>query len=135
MLRLVLVLFGVGIVASFSSACRPSPPEQTFGEVLYDIETRIKPERGSIAERSKIERTRVSASVSWEIRVRSSWPEYRAWLAARLGGEGGFHLKSENVSQVVFSRELPADVHSLTVQLLAAGPPVRIRVTFEAAAW
>lgn len=134
MWRQKFALFAVGVLL-LAAACRPGPREQVFGEVLFDIETRIRPERGSIEQRSEIKRTKVSASVAWVIRTDSSWREYRAGLAARLGGEGGFHVKSEDVLEVVFSRELPADVHSLTLELLEAGPPIHVRVTLVAAAW
>lgn len=125
----------MGLTLLGTSCRRAEKEEGDFGAVSYSIETRITPERGSIEQRSEIKRTKTSASVTWVIRTGSSWPEYRAEVATRLGGEGGFDIKSENASQVVFSRRLPADVHTLTVEILEAGPPVRVRVTLEAAAW
>jgi len=134
MWRRRLALFTAAVLFS-AAACRQARPPQDFGELVSDVEARIKPEGAEVERRSQVERTKVSARVSWEIRAKSSWAAYRAWLAARLGGENGFHTKSENASQVVFSRALPADVHSLNVELLEPGPPIRVRVTFEAAAW
>lgn len=117
-------------------SCRRAEREQgDFGAVSHSLEELTTPDGGSVERRSQIQRTKVSARVSWEIRASSPWPEYRAWLAEQLGGTSGFHVRSENVTQIVFARELPGDVHSLTVDLLEAGPPVRVRVNLEAAAW
>ncbi len=116
-------------------ACRQARHEPDLEGLFADLQALTKPEAGAVEKQSQVERTKVSARAWWEIRTPSSWGEYRTWLAARLGGPNGFHAKSENASLVVFSRELPADVHSLTVQVLEAGPPLRVRVTFEATAW
>ena len=59
-----------------------------------------------------------------------TWEQYRAWNGKR--GKGEYREARSEKGRLSFARTLPGDRFAVDVVVIAAGPPVRLRVTLTA---
>jgi hypothetical protein len=115
------VLFGFG--------CGKDPTNQKgFEELARSIRSLAVPAVSGI-DTSGVERTGVSAQISWEFGIQTSWESYARWAADRLKTQGGFQLAKEAVGSLTFSKQLSGDFHRIEIDEVR---PRRIRLTLLA---
>jgi hypothetical protein len=81
---------------------------------------------------SGLERDRWSASASWEFDSSWAWPQYTEWVTGRLSP--AFERIESTDDVLVFVRVLDGDTHTIRLERIQQGPPIRIRGTFRASA-
>jgi len=73
-----------------------------------------------------------SVQASWEIESDQEWPAYREVLERAL--PAGYTASASGGHDASFTRRLSGDTFYIRVEVLSAGPPLRIRLTFLALA-
>jgi len=58
-----------------------------------------------------------------------NWADYAAWVGARL--ETHFETLGHSGSELVFTRHVNGDVHTLVIEKVEPGDTLRTRVTLE----
>lgn len=67
--------------------------------------------------------------MSWDVEVPMSWDEYVRCVQEHLSGftSGPDHSRAAH-----FVKTPPGDTHTLRIEPLSDGPPLRVRVEFDA---
>lgn len=67
---------------------------------------------------------------TWEIETSQDWTEYKKAVATRLRPQ--YSMTREAEGEFLMHRDLGGDTHGVHVVVVSRGPPLRIRVTFQA---
>jgi len=81
---------------------------------------------------SQPSRRQWSLEVSWELESDQSWPSYRAGLERAI--PAGYVAVPGSERSASFRKSFVGDTYYLRVEVLTAGPPLRVAVTFVAQA-
>ena len=125
LLMLVPVLVGL-------PACKSNSADGEFEEQRRTVESLTLPTDGSIVTRSSSHRGTYFIAASWQIETKQSWTDYTRWLGDQLRSR--FEATGTAEAAVHFVNHLPGDDHSVQIDRLSGGPPLRARVTFTASA-
>ncbi len=74
-----------------------------------------------------------SVETSWEVETEKDWPTYRAALG-RAARPAGYQQAPSGEAGASFFRRESGDTYYLHVEIVSIGPPLRLRVSFEARA-
>ena len=69
-------------------------------------------------------------TATWEVETEGGWSGYRQWIVAHVGK--GYRLTHDEEKGLFFVRAFPGDTYQLTVEVVAQGPPLRVRFTLDA---
>lgn len=72
----------------------------------------------------------MTTSRTWEVSVPLAWPAYQQRL--RGASWHGYHERESTTTSEAFARVVGGDMFMLTLDLLAPGPPIRVRVNLTA---
>jgi hypothetical protein len=98
---------------------------------VRDLQSRTLPAGARLLAGSPITRGEWSYEAAWEVEAATSWDDYLRQVRHRLAG----FTSAPGVSGAAqFTRTLPGDTHTLRVEMLSAGPPLRVRVIFRSLA-
>lgn len=75
-----------------------------------------------------VNRAGLAAEATWELQTDMSWKEYGDWLTDRLSPQ--YERRPTADGSLVFHRALAGDTHTIRLNIVSAGPPLRIRGTF-----
>ncbi|MGH2570549.1 MAG: hypothetical protein ACRDGR_04945 [bacterium] len=73
-----------------------------------------------------------SMETSWELAFDQAWPAYCELFEKSL--PPGYDPQTPRGESVTFVKRLPSDTFRVDVALVEDGPPIRVRVTFQAQA-
>jgi hypothetical protein len=91
---------------------------------VRDLQRRTIPAGASLITATSITRDTWSVKATWEVETPMRWEEYMQSVRGRLTG-----FIEPTVAQ--FTRTVGSDTHILHVEPLGAGPPLRVRVSFQ----
>jgi len=65
-----------------------------------------------------------------EISTNLSWDQYLRWVDA--SDKTGYARRASGITTATFVRTLPGDELRVDLEIIAPGPPLRVRITFTA---
>ncbi len=127
--RLLLV-----ILAASLWCCAGAP-----GEPDLDAEARTLRSLSTVAGTRVVgpaDRRTTPASLiyTWELEGDGEWHAYRESLRTSFARRPEFRPTATDGGSVVYSRTLPGDLHTVRAEAISAGPPLRVRITFQSSA-
>lgn len=118
-------IFGLlGVLVS----CSGKTPDSLEPTVLA-LQKTTCPESGNVSAYDGIKRDAQRVEASWVLETAQDWEAYRRWVAGRLAG---YERTASSAGESTFIRALTGDVHSLRIERIQPGPPLRVRITFLA---
>lgn len=126
-------LFGV-LLAAGLWACTNAP-----GEPDLDAEARAIHSLSTVTGTRVIgttDRRTTPASViyTWELEVDREWHAYRESLGKSFAARPEFRPHEGSGGSVVYARMMPGDMQTVRAEPISAGPPLKIRITFQSTA-
>jgi hypothetical protein len=104
-------------------------PDARLRASVRDLQAQTNPPGATLIAVSPITRDAWSVHATWEIEAAMPWQEYTERLSGRLHG---FQHHLEGDGRVIFVKSLPDDTYTLRIEAVSIGPPLRIRVAFQA---
>ncbi len=74
--------------------------------------------------------TKGGVAATWSVSTTMTGAEYKTWIGSRPGT--GYHQMVSDASRLSYARPLPGDALFVDVAVTAAGPPLKLRVSFSA---
>ena len=113
-----------------SAGCRSSASDPTFDTEVRAVNDWASPPGASISKSGEDAQHGMTISKTWELSVPLEWPAYQDRL--RGATWSGYHERERTGTRQAFSRVAGGDMFILSIDLLSAGPPLRVRVTLTA---
>jgi len=112
------------------AACRPNVGKDLVERERLNVLTWSVPEGSAGATGAAIGRRGLVARAVSEISTTMSWDQYRRWVDA--SEKVGYQQTGSKRMSASFIRRLPGDAFRVDLELVAPGPPLRVRMTFTA---
>jgi hypothetical protein len=103
----------------------------TLEKLQSDLQTSTIPPGAAVLSSSSLERRQSSALASWDFETTLTWEEYQHWVRARMPG----YTATSEGDRLTFAKNLPGDVLRVTIDHTKNTQPIRIHVTWVAAAF
>jgi len=87
-----------------------------------------------IVSSSGVETAPASLTYAWELEGSVTWSAYKDALTKEFQKRPEFHPAKTDDGALVFVRTLPGDIYMLRAEMRAAGPPLKVRITFKGSA-
>ena len=104
-------------------ACGDPLPQQ-----VLDLRERTLPSRARLIAASNLSRDGRSAWATWEIETDMRWEDYSAWAPTQLRE---FNVADASASALHLTKPLDGDTYTLDIEVMAVGPPLHLRVSFQ----
>lgn len=125
----------MAVLATFATlACsHEDRPDRFFSTEFARVKTATLPPDAGILGDLRLDRAASSRSAGWEIESKLTWEKYVASVEGLLAGYRR-QEEHERAAAVSFTKRADGDSFSVSLEKLANGPPLKVRVTFVAAA-
>jgi hypothetical protein len=124
---LILIVGAIAVAAVALLPQRGSEPG-TFAQQAASLREQSAPPGARCGQLSSIDRDQWTARVSWESSVPMTWDDYCQWLRGRMPG----YTADISPGRAIFKRYAEGDGYAVCVETISSGPPLHIRVTFNA---
>lgn len=125
-LAIAILLIATGLLSCNSKVNL----EEDSRQEIQTLERKIVPPEATIISRSGPVKTNWAVTASWDIETTLGKAEYSKWVASQLQPE--FKIARADESELVFSKNVDSDVHSLECKLDTANKKLRVHVVFTA---
>lgn len=132
MWKSVAAALGVVVVSVFGVlSCEHRDEDEFFDREVTRLQEATLPDRASIVSESSTRREQFSKGRTWEFETEQTWADYTRWVTQRLVPEFRAAGGLPEGASIVFAKDLPGDMLTVEVVLLADAPRRHVRVVFR----
>ena len=116
--------------ALWLQACRTDPAGDLVAQERANVVTWTLPPGGTVTGGTELARSNGGVAAAWSVSTTMTWSDYKTWIRSRSGTAYRQVVSDQN--QLSYGRQLPGDALLVDVSVMAAGPPLKLRVAFSA---